>query len=252
MRLAPFVVLGVAAGTIAAAVMLLPGERERYAMALHDNRMDDALEILQAQPVGEMSAFDLLEWHRLAELLGRSEDSARALRAYHRLEPSDVDALDQLAGVYRSTQQPGPYRETLRALFEADPDEQRFHDLVGLYRLAGDTEAELEVAGAALGGGWLDNDDVARTGLLYAAAGRLDEAADALARLPTDQFEPYRQAHLTRIAVLLKLYRIDEAVTDAVELATLSPAAVEPLDLVLRQRNAEAAAVFETEIKARR
>lgn len=238
MRPASFVIVAVAGATLVAALLLIPRENERLAMAMRDDRLGAAHEILRMQAVETMSASDLKERIRLAEIAGDTADAEHAAQEYIRRHPSDETVLDALANLYRATQQGEAYLATRLALYRRFPDRLRFHDVVGRYRLTGDIQAELDAAEQALKYGLMDERDLARTGLLYAATQRFDKALEALSRVPPQRFDEFRQALLTRVALLIRLDRAEEAVEVAGMIGRFTPSAAEPLQLVFQRAGA--------------
>jgi tetratricopeptide (TPR) repeat protein len=199
-----------AAGLVTAMVALLaaPSREEKLAIALRDKRPVEAYQLLRQRKAEALSDAELLHLHRVAEELAEPEPAAEALRTYAARHPNDVDALQRLARLFRFTQQEERYRDVIGEIYAAAPTEENLEALLRMRRLDGDNQEELRLARPRR---LTKLHDIARTGLLLASAGKYEEAAEMLGRLPENSFDQFRQEHLTRISLLRKLGRDREA-----------------------------------------
>ena len=197
-------ILVLAAAAIAAAFLLLPGDQERFAIAMRDGHPEQAFAIARQQSPEESTPSDLFAFYKLALQLGDTQTAEAYILACLKRDPDALEARQELVRFYRETQDDLNYRRSLADLFRRNPSPAAFQELVGLYRMAGDVKGEIETFEEGTRANVVHDFDIARAGMIYAATGRPDAAAVTLSRIPFTRFADFRQAELTYLTLLVR------------------------------------------------
>lgn len=212
-------ICSISAASIFSTYALLQNEQHRIATALKDGQYAEALARLEQADKAEGSPNRLLELYRLYVWFGKVEEAALSLEEFISEHPEEIWALRELSEFYRSAQQPDRYIDTLWRLMEQSPDRKVLAQLIGHYRLIGDTDRELQLFEQATYLGLADKNDIASAALIYAQLGELEKAEALLSNLGLSKAPEDIYLSQTRFYILLDLGRPEEALDLALQLS---------------------------------
>lgn len=209
-RAASIALLGLVA--LAAGIALLPHEEERAVMAYRDGNIAGAIGILDhLATVDSANAAVGMQLYRLHEEAGHADASIAALEAYLARHGPDIPALEKLADLYRATMQTEARTEVLERLLPVAAPEARVQELLGLYRLGNNEDAEFALLVDPRVASALSRQDIERRAALARARGKVDIAlasfAEADGHAPAEAFE----SRLAYLDLLLGQKRFREA-----------------------------------------
>jgi hypothetical protein len=216
-------ILGAALAVMAVSLVFIPGSEERTTMAMRDGRYEEAYGLLKARDPNRLDPDALLGLHRLAVHFGDLAEAASAIETYVSARPGDGAALDARVSFYRQSQNEAAYLASLEAAVTAVPSKPRIAELLGAKRLRADFDGERALVTKAAALGLAGEGDIARGGLLLAAAGRPDEAIALLERLPASYFATDRQPQLTQLALLAERAEVARGAALALSLLKADP-----------------------------
>jgi tetratricopeptide (TPR) repeat protein len=172
-----------AAGSLAAGIAMVPGEREQWTMLVRDGRNEEAVKALEAQyRSGRRNADAVVHLYRLYMSFAKIEQATTVMREFAAEHPDNPEIVAMLARHYNEiADKPGAIA-TLERLFELAPSTQIAHELLANYRLQGAFASEDRLLRALLTSRMITANDAERLGLMLAARGDLYGAREALMR----------------------------------------------------------------------
>lgn len=209
-RTASIALLG--CGALAAGIALLPHEEERAVIAYRDGNIANAIGILDRLAAIETANAALtMQLHKLHDQAGNAEESIASLEDYLVLHGRDEQALEKLIDLYRATMQTPQRREALERLLAIAVHPVRVRELIGVYRLTNDEDAEFKLLADPRIAFVLSYQDMERLAVLALARG--DVRLALMSFSAADEHAPpsaytYRLSYLD---LLIGRKRFDEA-----------------------------------------
>ena len=206
--------LTIAVAAIWAAVALIPGDLERVAMFERDGRYSEALSELQRQyDSGRRGPGALIELYKLHVRFGDIDAAQKYLEEFSRTRPQDLQTQIALLKFYKQNSRLDEYLALLKSLNERLHTKALLTELLGYYRLTGQSVAEEDELEAAARSNRppLSPSDLERLGLLAAARGDLQRAAKALRQADARRDPQARHGRQSLFQILLDLNATDEA-----------------------------------------
>lgn len=205
-------ILLLAAVTLAGALALLPGTEEKAEGLMAEGRYADAINILvdleDERPLNGYEGYMLFRLYVLA----REPDKASMLIAEQpALQVDNIEALRQLADLYRQMGDVHGEAVTLRQIYDATPSHADFARLRVLYRLSGDAAGEASLLTKEISAGRLDDVSLAR--LAYLRTVSTSRARAALWVAPAGSFGQFETEQSSQIFALTDISPITSTAT---------------------------------------
>lgn len=125
---------------------LIPRTAERAAMMMRDERIEEARAILlQAYERGDRRPNIIVELAHVHQIMGDNEASAKLLSDYIKAHAENTRAFEELLKLKRWENNPAAQRELLEALVAQYPDGPHVKQLLSIYRLLGEYDAEMRL-----------------------------------------------------------------------------------------------------------
>ena len=199
-------------GALLVGYLLLPDDNERIAMLERDGHTREALERLEHRfAAGDRSQRTLFQLQNLYEEKGDIQRAGTMLALLAAARPRDLNVLRHLSEFYRMTQDSGAYIQTLAKRLDARFSQPVCRELIGLYRSAGNFDAEQRTLIDCRAKGYRRTDDMIRLAQLTAADGSLAEAAVLLRSIDDRRLLRDDSDRLMLFASLLEAGAADEA-----------------------------------------
>ncbi|MDX2157309.1 MAG: hypothetical protein SFW09_12450 [Hyphomicrobiaceae bacterium] len=166
------------AGALVVGYLLLPDDNERIAMLERDGHDKQALEFLEQRfNAGDRTHRTLFQLQSLYEARGDLPRARQLLELLAAARPRDPNVLRHLTEFYRTTQDEAGYVRALEARLALRYAQPVCKELIGIYRRAGNYDAEQRTLESCRQRGYRRPDDIIRLAQLIAADGKLAEAA---------------------------------------------------------------------------
>jgi hypothetical protein len=166
------------AGALVVGYLLLPDDNERIASLERDGHVHQALELLESRfAAGDRSQRTLFQLQSLYQEKGDIARARTMLELLAEARPRDANVQRHLSELYRATQDEAAYIRTLEKRLEGRYSQPVCKELIGLYRGAGDFEAETRTLTTCRAKGYRRTDDMIRLAHLTAVDGNFAEAA---------------------------------------------------------------------------
>src|SRR5882757_2216627 len=131
-------VVGLLVSAVVAGFVLVPSEREQWAMLVRDSRNADALQLFETgYREGRRDPIIVLELYRLLMSFAEIEKATQVIEDFAASRGSNVEAITLLARHYANTQNRSGEIRSLERLFELTLSPDIARDLLALYRMAG-------------------------------------------------------------------------------------------------------------------
>lgn len=197
-------ILLLAAVSLAGTLALLPGPEEKAEGLLAEGRYTDAINMLvdleDERPLNGYEGYMLFKLYMLA----REPDKASLLIAQRPdLQVDNIEALRQLADLYRQMGDVRGEVVTLRQIYDATPSDEDFARLRVLYRLSGDTAGEASLLAKEISTGQLDRVSLARLAYLQTVSPTSVRAALWIA--PSGSFRRFEIEQPSQILALTEI-----------------------------------------------
>ena len=232
----------------AAAVLTLPGEREKIALHERDGKISDALGHIRGRLSAEKHDAHVLDAAvRLHLRLGDLDAAIAAAELYAASLPDSLAAQIRLLDLLRDHGQHERYLALAKRVYDRWQEPQILRDLLDLYRLRQHLEAELRLLELATGIGQAMAADIERLGMIKAAQGDYAAALQLLSDADGTRDGIDRSARFTLFQLLVEQDRPDEAMRRATKWLAAKPddaaAAQFCADLALSGQVARAATI---------
>jgi tetratricopeptide (TPR) repeat protein len=166
------------AGALVVGYLLLPDDNERIASLERDGHVRQALELLENRfAAGDRSQRTLFQLQSLYQEKGDIARARTMLELLAAVRPRDANVQRHLSELYRATQDEAAYIRTLETRLEGRFSQPVCKELIGLYRGAGNFEAEMRTLTTCRAKGYRRTDDMIRFAHLTAVDGNFAEAA---------------------------------------------------------------------------
>lgn len=209
-RAASIALLGLVA--LAAGIALLPREEEHAVMAYRDGNIAGAIGILNHLAATDTSNGAIrMQLYRLHEQAGHAAASIAALESYLAQNGKDAPALEKLADLYRATMQTEGRREALERLLPVAAPEARVRELLGLYRLSNNEDAEFTLLRNPRAAPALSREDIERRAALALARGKIDIALASFSEADGHALPEAFESRLAYLDLLLGQKRFEQA-----------------------------------------
>jgi Flp pilus assembly protein TadD len=168
---------------LAAAVALVPGEREQWTMLVRDGQNQEAIRVLEARyGEGRRDIDAVLHLHKLYMSFAEIDQATRIMEGFVADHPSDPAVVTLLAKHYADIQDKRGEIRALERLFALAPTMPTARDLLAHYRLEGAFDREQALLRNLLANQMITANDAERLGLMLASQGDLFGAREALVR----------------------------------------------------------------------
>jgi Flp pilus assembly protein TadD len=168
---------------LAAAVALVPGEREHWTMLVRDGQNQEAVRVLEARYAeGRREVDAVLHLHKLYMSFAELEQATRIMEGFAADHPDDPAVVTLLARHYSDIQDKRGEVRALERLFALAPTMATARDLLAHYRLEGAFDREQALLRNLLVNQMITANDAERLGLMLASQGDLYGAREALMR----------------------------------------------------------------------
>jgi hypothetical protein len=224
----------VAAGALIAGILLVPQAQERHAISLRDLQTEAAqAELQRLYDAGDRRSWVVVGLAMAHHRSANSQTGVDLLDAYVQRRPNDTLALAALADLARSANRREAWIAALRQLAVLAPTRERITQVLGHYRLQGDTGAELAVLTAAPPQ-HLDHSDLVRFAGLLISAARSAEALAPLRRANAIDPADWSEGRALLFTLLMTEGLLDEARTLALDWTRRWTTTWQVFDLVRR------------------
>ena len=168
---------------LAAAVALVPGEREQWTMLVRDGQNQEAIRVLEARYAeGRRDIDAVLHLHKLYMSFAEIDQATRIMEGFVADHPNDPAVVTLLAKHYSDIQDKRGEIRALERLFLLAPTMPTARDLLAHYRLEGAFDREQALLRNLLANQMITANDAERLGLMLASQGDLFGAREALVR----------------------------------------------------------------------
>jgi tetratricopeptide (TPR) repeat protein len=208
----------------AAAVLTLPGEREKIALHERDGKISDALGHVSGRlSAGKHDAHLLDAAVRLHLRLGDLDAAVAAAELHAAAFPDNLAAQIRLLDLLRDRGQHERYLALAKRVYDRWQAPQILRDLLDLYRLRQHLDAEVRLLELATGIGQAMAADIERLGMIKAAQGDYAAALQLLNDADGTRDGIDRSARFTLLHLLLEQDRPDEATRRAMKWLATNP-----------------------------
>jgi hypothetical protein len=191
---------------LAAAVAMIPGEREQWTMLVRDGHHQEAIRVLEHRySQGHREADAVLHMHKLYMAMADIERATQVMETFATDRPRDPEVLTLLARHYSDVQDRTGEIRTLERLFDLEPSLPTARLLLAHYRLEGEYGREEALLRRLLKINLITANDAERLGLLLASNGDLYGARDALVRFDEIANPERTVGRLALFAVLVQI-----------------------------------------------
>ena len=208
-----FVVMTLAfTGALVVGYLLLPDDNERIASLERDGHVRQALDLLESRfAAGDRSQRTLFQLQGLYQNKGDITRAREMLETLATARPRDANVQRHLSELYRMTQDEPGYIRSLEKRLLGRYSQPVCKELIGLYRGAGDFEAEARTLGTCRAKGYRRTDDMIRLAHLTGVDGNYAEAAILLRSVDDRRQLRIDSDRLMLFTALLEAGAADEA-----------------------------------------